>query len=58
MLRDIERVIVQFRDPVLWRIVLKGIAATAVLLVATVAALAVVVDVLVATGSMQRHHHR
>ena len=50
MLRDIERVIVQFRDPVLWRIVLKGIAATAVLLVATVAALAVVVDVLVATG--------
>ncbi|MFP4125927.1 MAG: EI24 domain-containing protein [Alphaproteobacteria bacterium] len=50
MLRDIERVIVQFRDPVLWRIVFKGIAATAVLLVATVAGLAVVVDVLVATG--------
>jgi uncharacterized protein involved in cysteine biosynthesis len=50
MLRDIERVIVQFRDPVLWRIVVKGIAATLVLLLATVAALAVVVDVLVATG--------
>lgn len=50
MLRDIERVIVQFRDPALWRVVLKGIAATAVLLVATVAALALVVDVLVATG--------
>jgi uncharacterized protein involved in cysteine biosynthesis len=50
MLRDIERVIVQFRDPVLWRIVVKGIAATLVLLLATVAALAVVVDLLVATG--------
>ena len=50
MLRDIERVIVQFRDPVLWRIVVKGIAATLVLLLATVAALAVLVDVLVATG--------
>jgi uncharacterized protein involved in cysteine biosynthesis len=50
MLRDIERVLVQFRDPVLWRIVVKGIAATLVLLVATVVALAIVVDVLVATG--------
>jgi uncharacterized protein involved in cysteine biosynthesis len=50
MLRDIERVVVQFRDPVLWRIVLKGIAATLVLLVATIAVLAVLVDVLVATG--------
>jgi uncharacterized protein involved in cysteine biosynthesis len=50
MLRDIERVLVQFRDPVLWRIVVKGIAATLVLLVATIAALTVVVDVLVATG--------
>lgn len=50
MLRDIERVLVQFRDPVLWRVVLKGVLATVVLLVATVAALAVVVDVLVATG--------
>ncbi len=50
MLRDIERVLVQFRDPALWRVVLKGVAATLVLLVLTVAALAVVVDVLVATG--------
>lgn len=50
MLRDIERVVVQFRDPVLWRIVFKGIAATAVLLVATVAGLAAAVDLLVATG--------
>ncbi len=50
MLRDIERVIVQFRDPVLWRIVLKGIAATVVLLVATIAVLALLVDVLIATG--------
>ena len=50
MLRDIERVIVQFRDPVLWWIVVKGIAATAVLLVATVVGLAVVVDLMVATG--------
>jgi len=50
MLRDIERVLVQFRDPVLWRIVLKGILATVVLLVATVAVLAFLVEFLVATG--------
>jgi uncharacterized protein involved in cysteine biosynthesis len=50
MLRDIERVIVQFRDPVLWRVVLKGVAATLVLLALTVAGLAVLVDVLIATG--------
>ncbi len=50
MLRDIERVLVQFRDPALWRVVLKGVVATLVLLIATVAALTVLVDVLVATG--------
>jgi uncharacterized protein involved in cysteine biosynthesis len=50
MLRDIERVLVQFRDPLLWRIVLKGILATVVLLIATIAALTFMVDVLVATG--------
>lgn len=50
MLRDIERVLAQFRDPALWRVVLKGVVATLVLLIATVAALTVLVDVLVATG--------
>jgi len=50
MLRDIERVIVQFRDPVLWWVVVKGIAVTVLLLGATVAVLAVVVDLVVATG--------
>jgi uncharacterized protein involved in cysteine biosynthesis len=50
MLRDIERVLVQFRDPVLWRIVLKGVAATIVLAIATVVLLAWLVDILVATG--------
>jgi len=50
MLRDIERVIAQFNDPVLWRVVLKGVAATIVLLIAVVAGLALAVEFLVATG--------
>ena len=50
LLRDIARVVDQFDDRRFWWVLGKAVVATVVLLVLMVAALAVLVDVLVATG--------